>query len=133
VEIIRYSGKAVRDSHKGGYGKYLWLEDSSYPQIPLWFRRFTKITKNNPSKFVNHVNSYGLNKKLNMDFEGKANLLFRNQAKNWSNISLDGLRLWSLSNIMQTLAFYNAVANNGVLVKPQFVSEIKSGTKPLLK
>jgi hypothetical protein len=37
--------KAVRDSHKGGYGKYLWLEDSSYPQIPLWFRRFTKITK----------------------------------------------------------------------------------------
>jgi cell division protein FtsI (penicillin-binding protein 3) len=42
---IRYSGKAVRDSHKGGYGKYLWLEDSSYPQIPLWFRRFTKIIK----------------------------------------------------------------------------------------
>jgi hypothetical protein len=40
---IRYSGKAVRD--QGGYGKYLWLEDSSYPQIPLWFRRFTKITK----------------------------------------------------------------------------------------
>jgi hypothetical protein len=33
-----------RDSHRG-YGKYLWLEDSSYPQIPLWFRRFTKITK----------------------------------------------------------------------------------------
>jgi cell division protein FtsI (penicillin-binding protein 3) len=36
--------------------------------------------KNNPSKFVNHVNSYGLNKKLNMDFEGEGNLLFRNQA-----------------------------------------------------
>jgi cell division protein FtsI/penicillin-binding protein 2 len=28
-----------------------------------------------------------------------------------------------------TLA-YNAVANNGVMVKPQFVSEIKSGIKP---
>jgi hypothetical protein len=33
---IRYSGKAVRDSHKGGYGK-IWPEDLSYPQIPLWF------------------------------------------------------------------------------------------------
>jgi cell division protein FtsI (penicillin-binding protein 3) len=32
---------------------------------------------------------------------------------------------------MQTLTFYNAVANNGVMVKPQFVSEIKEGTKPL--
>jgi cell division protein FtsI (penicillin-binding protein 3) len=37
--------------------------------------------KNNPSKFVNHVNSYGLNKKLNMDFEGEGRLLFRNQAE----------------------------------------------------
>jgi cell division protein FtsI (penicillin-binding protein 3) len=37
--------------------------------------------KNNPSKFVNHVNSYGLNKKLNMDFEGKAGLLFRKRQK----------------------------------------------------
>jgi cell division protein FtsI (penicillin-binding protein 3) len=32
---------------------------------------------------------------------------------------------------MQTLAFYNAVANNGVLVKPQFVSEIKEWNKTI--
>jgi cell division protein FtsI (penicillin-binding protein 3) len=76
---IRYSGKAVRDSHKGGYGKYLWLEDSSYPQIPLWFRRFTKLQKITLQN-LSTMNSYGLNKKLNMDFEGKAGLLFRNQA-----------------------------------------------------
>jgi cell division protein FtsI (penicillin-binding protein 3) len=33
---------------------------------------------------------------------------------------------------MQTL-FYNAVANNGVLVKPQFVSEIKEWNKTIVK
>jgi cell division protein FtsI (penicillin-binding protein 3) len=33
---------------------------------------------------------------------------------------------------MQTLAFYNA-ANNGVLVKPQFVSEIKEWNKTIVK
>jgi cell division protein FtsI/penicillin-binding protein 2 len=33
---------------------------------------------------------------------------------------------------MQTLAFYN-VANNGVLVKPQFVSEIKEWNKTIVK
>jgi cell division protein FtsI (penicillin-binding protein 3) len=32
---------------------------------------------------------------------------------------------------MQTLAFYTVY--NGVLVKPQFVSEIKEWNKPLLK
>jgi cell division protein FtsI (penicillin-binding protein 3) len=90
--------------------------------------------KNNPSKFVNHVNSYGLNKKLNMDF-GEGRPLFRNQADKTGLIFrfLDGLRYGVPVTPMQTLAFYNAVANNGVLVKPQFVSEIKSGTKPLLK
>jgi hypothetical protein len=99
--------------------KYLWLEDSSYPQIPLWFRRFTKITKNN-SKFVNHVNSYGLNKKLNMDFEGKADCYSATKRQNWSNISFLGWpSAWCPVTPMQTL-FYNAVANNGVLVKPQF-------------
>jgi cell division protein FtsI (penicillin-binding protein 3) len=64
------------------------------------------------------VNSYGLNKKLNMDFEGKATCYSATSDKNWSNISfLDGLRLWVSVTPMQTLAFYNAVANNGVLVK----------------
>jgi cell division protein FtsI (penicillin-binding protein 3) len=43
---------------------------------------------------------------------------------------MDGFRLWVSVTPMQTLAFYNAVANNGVMVKPQFVSEIKSGIKP---
>ena len=34
---------------------------------------------------------------------------------------------------MQTLAFYNAVANNGEMVKPQFVSEIKEWNKTIKK
>jgi hypothetical protein len=55
-----------------------------------------------------------------MDFEGKEGLLFRNQATKTGLIfpSLDGLRLWSLGNANANLGIYNAVANNGVLVKP---------------
>jgi cell division protein FtsI (penicillin-binding protein 3) len=34
---------------------------------------------------------------------------------------------------MQTLAYYNSVANNGVMVKPQFVSEIKEWNKTIKK
>jgi cell division protein FtsI (penicillin-binding protein 3) len=40
---------------------------------------------------------------------------------------------YGVSTPMQTLAFYNAVANNGVLVKPQFVSEIKEWNKTIVK
>jgi cell division protein FtsI (penicillin-binding protein 3) len=49
--------------------------------------------KNNPSKFVNHVNSYGLNKKL--DFEGKPVIPQPSDKTGLIFPSLDGLRLWS--------------------------------------
>ena len=32
---------------------------------------------------------------------------------------------------MQTLALYNSIANDGVMVKPQFVSEIKEWNKTI--
>jgi hypothetical protein len=42
--VGRYSGRQYGILIREDMEKYLWLEDSSYPQIPLWFRRFTKIT-----------------------------------------------------------------------------------------
>jgi cell division protein FtsI (penicillin-binding protein 3) len=70
--------------------------------------------KDNPSKFVNHVNSYGFNKKLNMDFEGEGRPLFLNQAIKAGLIfpSMDGI--WYGCNTNADPLFYNAVANNGV-------------------
>jgi cell division protein FtsI (penicillin-binding protein 3) len=87
--------------------------------------------KNNPSKFVNHVNSYGLNKKLNMDFGGRKAFIPQPSDKSWSNISLPWM-VYGVSNTNADLCFYNAVANN-VMVKPQFVSEIKEWNKTIVK
>jgi cell division protein FtsI (penicillin-binding protein 3) len=68
-------------------------------------------------KICQPCNSYGLNKKLNMDFEGKP-FIPQPSDKNWSNISLPGWpSAMGLGNANANLAFYNAVANNGVLVK----------------
>jgi cell division protein FtsI (penicillin-binding protein 3) len=69
-----------------------------------------------------------------MDFEGKP-VIPQPSDKNWSNISLPWMAFGYGVSVtpMQTLAFYNAVANNGVLVKPQFVSEIKEWNKTIVK
>jgi len=55
--------------------------------------------------------------------------------RNWSNISLPWMAFGYGVSItpMQTLAFYNAVANNGEMVKPQFVSEIKEWNRTIKK
>jgi cell division protein FtsI (penicillin-binding protein 3) len=54
--------------------------------------------------------------------------------KNWSNISLPWMAFgYGVSVTPIRTLFYNAVANNGVLVKPQFVSEIKRVNKTIVK
>jgi cell division protein FtsI (penicillin-binding protein 3) len=133
---IRYSGKVVRDSHKGGYGKISLAQGFEKSSNTVMVQAVYDNYKNNPSKFVNHVNSYGLNKKLNMDFQGEGRPFIPQPSdKNWSNISLPWMAFGYGVSVtpMQTLAFYNAVANNGVMVKPQFVSEIKEWNKTIVK
>ena len=133
---IRYSGKVVRDSHKGGYGKISLAQGFEKSSNTVMVQAVYDNYKNNPSKFVNHVNSYGLNKKLNMDFQGEGRPFIPQPSdKNWSNISLPWMAFGYGVSVtpMQTLTFYNAVANNGVMVKPQFVSEIKEWNKTIVK
>ncbi len=133
---IRYSGKAVRDSHKGGYGKISLARGFELSSNTVLVQAVYNNYKNNPSKFVNRVNSYGFNKRLNMDFKGEGRPFIPQPTdKNWSNISLPWMAFGYGVSItpMQTLAFYNAVANNGVMVKPQFVSEIKEWNKTIKK
>jgi len=133
---IRYSGKVVRDSKKGGYGKISLARGFELSSNTVVVQAVYENYKNNPSKFVNYVNSYGFNKKLNMDFQGEGRPFIPQPSdKSWSNISLPWMAFGYGVSItpMQTLTFYNAVANNGVMVKPQFVSEIKEWNKTIVK
>ena len=92
--------------------------------------------KNNPSAFVNHINKYGLNKPLGLSIQGEGKPIVPQPSdKTWSNISLPWMAFGYGVSItpLQTLTFYNSVANNGVMVKPQFVSEIKEWNKTIKK
>lgn len=133
---IRYSGKAVRDSHHGGYGKISLARGFELSSNTVMVQSVYDNYKDRPSKFVNHVNSWGFNKKLHMDFEGEGRPHIPQPTdKHWSNISLQWMAFGYGVSVtpMQTLTFYNAVANNGVMVKPQFISEIKEWNKTILK
>ncbi len=134
--VIVYSGKKVRDSHEGGYGKISLARGFEVSSNTVMVQAVYENYKNNPSKFVNHVNSYGLNKRLGLDFKGEGRPFIPQPSdKNWSNISLPWMAFGYGVSVtpMQTLAFYNAVANNGEMVKPQFVSEIKAWNKTIKK
>jgi len=134
--VITYSGRKVRDSHEGGYGKISLARGFEVSSNTVMVQAVYDNYKNNPSKFVNHIDSWGLSKKLGLAFKGEGKPFIPHPTdKNWSNISLPWMAFGYGVSVtpLQTLTFYNAVANNGVMVKPQIVSEIKEWNNTIKK
>jgi len=133
---IKYFGRTVRDSHKGGYGKISLARGFEVSSNTVLVQAVYNNYKSNPTQFVNHINSYGLNKKLGLGFngEGKPYIPQPTDAK-WSRVTLPWMAFGYGVSVtpLQTLAYYNAVANNGEMVKPLFVSEIKEWNKTIKK
>ncbi|KQB39017.1 Cell division protein FtsI [Flavobacterium daejeonense] len=134
--VVKYYGRSVRDSHTGGYGKISLARGFELSSNTVMAQAVYENYKNNPSKFVNHIKNFGLDKTLGLHLKGEGRPIIPHPGdKSWSGISLPWMAFgYSVSvTPMQTLAFYNAVANNGVMVKPQFVSEIKEWNKTIKK
>ncbi len=134
--VIKYSGKSVRDSHEGGYGKISLARGFEVSSNTVMVQAVYKNYKSNPTEFVNRVNSFGLNKCLGLPIKGEGKpFVPQPNDKNWSNLSLPWMAFGYGVSItpLQTLTFYNSVANDGVMVKPQFVSEIKEWNKSIKK
>jgi cell division protein FtsI (penicillin-binding protein 3) len=134
--VIKYSGKSVRDSHEGGYGKITLARGFEVSSNTVMVQAVYANYQKNPSQFVNHINDIGLNKKLGLEFKGEgAPFIPQPSNKNWSNLSLPWMAFGYGVSLtpLQTLTFYNAVANDGKMVKPQMVSEIKQWDKTIKK
>jgi cell division protein FtsI (penicillin-binding protein 3) len=83
----------------------------------------------NPEKFVRGLHRVGIATPLDLDIPGagKPNIRIPNKdLSNWSRTALAWMSIGYETQIppINTLAFYNAIANNGVMVKPRFVKSI---------
>ncbi len=91
-----------------------------------------KAYRDEPQTFVNRLNEFGLGAPLGIELEGESNPSIPSPgSKNWSGLSLPWMAIGYevRQTPLQTLAFYNAVANDGKFVKPQFVKEIRRGAE----
>ena len=131
---IIYSGKKVRDSHEGGYGKISLAKGFEVSSNTVMVQAVYENYKNNPREFVDRIDAMGLNKPLGLPFQGEGRPVIPQPGdKNWSAISLPWMAFGYGVAVtpLQTLTLYNAIANNGEMVKPQFVSEIKEWNKTI--
>lgn len=85
--------------------------------------------KNNPREFTDKLYSYHLNEKLMLQIAGEGVPVIKNpDNRSWNkNYTLPEMAYGYEINMtpLQMLAFYNSVANNGKMIAPLFVKEIR--------
>lgn len=134
--VITYRGDKVRDSHEGGYGKISLGKGFEVSSNTILVQAVYENYKNNPQEFIDRINKMGLNKPLGLPFQGEGKpIVHQTSDKNWNPNILPWMAFgYSVAMTpLQTLTLYNAVANNGEMVKPIFVSEIKEWNKTIKK
>jgi len=125
---VRFYNKIIRDTREGGYGKLtvkeVFEKSSNVGTSKIIYQHY----KDNPRALINRLISMKLNEKLNLQIKGEGEPYIRQPGdKLWSGLSLPMIshgyevRLTPL----QILTFYNAVANDGCMVRPRFVKEIR--------
>ncbi|WP_162897271.1 penicillin-binding protein [Aquimarina sp. BL5] len=126
---VKFYDRVVKDSKWGGYGKISAAKAFELSSNTAFAKIIDENYKNDPKKFVNRLMNMGLHKTLGLSIkgEGKPKIPYPGD-KDWYGTTLPwmahgyGVAITPL----QTLAFYNAIANNGQMVKPRFIKEVKA-------
>ncbi len=132
----RVYDRVVKDSRWGGYGKISVSKAFAVSSNTAFAKIIHENYKENPEKFVDRLMNMGLHKKLGLPIVGEGSPVFRYPGdKGWSGISLAWMSYgYEISMTpIQTLAFYNAIANDGVFVKPRLIKEVREGSRVIKK
>jgi len=128
-------GAKMRDHnwHRGGYGTISLpraLEVSSNIGVS---RVIDEFYGKNPEKFVDGIYRTGLAEDLKIPIVGYAKPKIRRpkrnskgQLTNWSKTTLAWMSIGYETQVppISTLTFYNAIANNGKMMRPRFVKQV---------
>ena len=127
----RYYNREMKDVHKIGNGR-ITVRDAFEQSSNVGISRLIHESyKKNPEEFINRLYSMSLNEPIGIKIKGEGTPKIKHPSKKqtWYGTSLPWMSIGYELTItpLQTLAYYNAVANNGVMVAPMFISEIKEG------
>lgn len=135
--VITFYRKKVRDSHNGGYGKISAARVFEVSSNVGIVKIVNENYKDNPKKFIEGLNRMNIGEKIGLPIKGEGNPIIPNpkDKKSWNGLSLPWMAYgYGVSfTPLQTLTFYNAIANDGEMVKPRFVKEIRTQSNVITK
>ncbi|MFW6277302.1 MAG: penicillin-binding protein [Prolixibacteraceae bacterium] len=128
--VWKYRDRTIYDSdwNYGGHGemtlKQIFEKSSNVGVAKI----ITSCYAKNPKDYVDRIYSFGVNKPLGLEIAGEGKPFFKYPGdSDWWGTTLAWMSYGYESKMtpLQILTFYNAVANNGKLVKPRMVKEIR--------
>ena len=135
--VYQMHGRPMRDHNwrRGGYG-ILTVPEVLYVSSNIGVSRLIdKAYHSNPERFVEKIHSLGLGIDFDLPFPGaQKHAIVRMPKKgrdgryvNWSETALPWMSIGYETQIppIFTVAFYNAIANNGRFMQPRFVKEVQ--------
>lgn len=128
----RIYDRVVRDAKWGGYGKISMGKAFVVSSNTAFAKVINEGYKARPQQFVDRLMSMGLHQKLDLPIIGEGEPVLRYPGdKGWSGISLAWMSHGYEVSLtpMQTLTFYNAIANDGEMVKPRLIKEVREGNR----
>ena len=125
---VKFYDRTAIDSKRGGYGKISAARAFELSSNTAFAKMINEPYSKDPKRFVKRLFNMGLNEKLGLEIIGEGEPDFPYPGdKDWYGTTLPwmafgyGIELTPL----QTLTFYNAIANDGEMVKPRFIKQVK--------
>lgn len=126
--VMRLYDKKISDTKRGGWGKLtvqqVW-ENSSNVGVAKLVQQYYKGREQD---FVNRIYGLHLNRPLGVSIPGEGAPYINSPSDPlWSGVSLAMMSTGYEVKVtpLQMLALYNAIANDGTLVRPRFVRELR--------
>ncbi|MCP4975456.1 MAG: transpeptidase family protein [Maribacter sp.] len=126
----------VKDTKHGGYGKLSISKAFEVSSNVAFAKTIHNGYKENPEKYVDRLRSMNLHNELNLPIKGEGIPVIRYpEEKGWSGLSLAQMAYGYevAMTPLQVLTFYNAIANDGEMIKPRMIKEVKEWNRSVLK
>lgn len=131
----KFHNVTLHDSKRGGHGRITVQEVFEHSSNIGMATIINDNYKNNPDHFIDRLYAMGLSETLNIGIkgEGEADIRYPSDTL-WSGISLPWTSIGYEVSLtpLQTLTFYNAVANNGKMMRPRLVTDIMENRESIL-
>ncbi len=130
--IYQIYNRKVKDSNvkwgRGGYGEISVAEAFRKSSNTGIVKAIYPAYREDPQSFIDRLYQVGLHERTGIRIQGEARPRIPTPSDpNWSGTSLPWIAFGYEVQMtpLQTLVFYNAIANNGEMVRPRLVSEIR--------